>query len=403
MAAIVGCFAMASCGCGGCNGAVSSSSENPFAATPKSIYELPRDLLAGLATPALVVYLDRVRDNVQRMIGYVGTADRWRPHLKTTKIPEVWRELLVHGVRQFKCATTREASVFADLAKAEGIAVDLLIAYPHRGPALRCIAEIADRASATTLSLLVEDPELVASLPKSVSVFVDVNPGMNRTGIPMQDADAITAVARAAGERFRGLHFYDGHLHDADLAARRAAIFAGYERVMELVSALADAGIPVGEVITAGTPAFPHALQFERFATSATFVHRVSPGTVVFHDQRSEIDNPDVDLQPAALVLSRIISHPAADIATCDAGSKSVAAEAGDPCAFVLGDDTLQALTPSEEHLPLRVAKAPLPPRGKTVLLVPRHVCPTVNLAEVAVLFEDNGTTRMVPVAARAH
>ncbi len=366
------------------------------------MYELPRDLLEQLETPALVVYLDRVRDNVRRMIAYTGTPDRWRPHLKTTKIPEVWRELFAAGVRQFKCATTREASVFVDLANAEGLDVDLLIAYPHRGPALRRIAEIAGRAKSTTLSLLVEDRDLIGSLPAGVGVFVDVNPGMHRTGIPMQDTDAITAVARAAGQRFRGLHFYDGHLHDTDLAARRAAIFAGYECVLELAAGLAADGIDVGEVITAGTPAFHHALHFDRFAASESFVHRVSPGTVVFHDGRSQIDNPDVELQPAALVLSRIISHPAADIATCDAGSKSLAAEAGDPCAFVLGSDSLQAMTPSEEHLPLRVA-GPLPPRGTAVLLVPRHVCPTVNLAEVAVLREDNGTTRTVPVAARAH
>ena len=367
------------------------------------MYALPAALLEQLETPALVVYLDRVRDNIRRMIGYVGAPDRWRPHLKTTKIPEVWRELLVAGVRQFKCATTREASVFVELAEAEGEAVDLLVAYPLRGPALNRIAEISRRATKTKLSLLVEDPELVASLPPHVGVFVDINPGMNRTGIPMHDAAAIAEVARAAGERFRGLHFYDGHLHDEDLAARRAAIFAGYERVLELVAALVADGISVGEVVTAGTPAFHHALQFAPFATSDTFVHRVSPGTVVFHDQRSEVDNPDVDLQPAALVLSRIISHPAADIATCDAGSKSVAAEAGDPCAFVLGDAMLHALAPSEEHLPLRVAAGPLPPRGSLVSLVPRHVCPTVNLAEVALLCEDSGATRVVSVAARAH
>ena len=376
---------------------------NPFAATDKSTYQLPSSLVDELETPALVVFLDRVRDNVQRMLGYAGTPDRWRPHLKTTKIPEVWRELLAAGVRQFKCATTREARVFVDLAEAEDLAADLLIAYPLRGPALRRVAEMAGRAKQTSLSLLVEDPEVVAQLPERVGVFVDINPGMNRTGIPMHDTEAVLAVARAAGARFRGLHFYDGHLHQEDLVARQRAIFSGYERVLELAAALADEGLSVGEVITAGTPAFHHALQFKPFASGERFKHRVSPGTVVFHDQRSEVENPDVELEPAALVLSRIISHPAADVATCDAGSKSLAAEAGDPCAFVLGDASLHALTPSEEHLPLRVEGAPLPPRGTVVALVPRHVCPTVNLAEVALLCEDSGATRVVPVAARAH
>ena len=171
--------------------------------------------------------------------------------------------------------------------------------------------------------------------------------------------------------------------------------------LLALVARLAQAGTAPAEIVTAGTPAFRHALQYGPFR-SAGFVHRVSPGTVVFHDARTEIENPGIGLVPAALVLTRVVSHPAADIATCDAGSKSVAAESGDPCAYVLGDSTLEALKPSEEHLPLRV-RGDRPARGTTLLLVPQHVCPTVNLAEQAVLVEAGTAPRIVPVAARAH
>lgn len=382
------------------------SDANPFAQRDAAPYALPRDLLDDLQTPALVVYLDRVRENVQRMIDYAGSADRWRPHLKTTKIPEVWAELLAAGVRQFKCATTREAAVMLQVAAAAAAnapdeRVDLLVAYPHRGPSLRRLGELAAVAPHADVSVLVEDPELVASVPSSLGVFVDLNPGMNRTGVPFERMDDAIAVARGAGERFRGLHFYDGHLHGPDLEQRRAEIFAGYERLLEAVAAFDLQGLRVGEVITAGTPAFHHALQFERFA-HVSFAHRVSPGTVVFHDARSELENPDVQLAPAALVLSGVISHPAADVVTCDAGSKSVAAEAGDPCAYPLGRHGLVALAPSEEHLPFRCL-GERPTRGEQLLLVPRHVCPTVNLAEAAVLVESGRAPRVVSVSARAH
>ena len=50
----------------------------------------------------------------------------------------------------------------------------------------------------------------MAAIPDTVSIFVDVNPGMHRTGVPLEDADTILAVARAAGARFRGVHYYDG-------------------------------------------------------------------------------------------------------------------------------------------------------------------------------------------------
>ena len=380
------------------------SSSNPFAQRDPSAYALPAGLADELQTPALVVYLDRVRANVQRVIELAGGADRWRPHLKTTKIPEVWAELLAAGVRQFKCATTREAAVLLETAAphmAPEERVDLLVAYPHRGPALSRIGALAADAPHADVSVLVEDPALCPELPAGLGVFVDLNPGMNRTGVPLEQLDQVRAVARGAGERFRGLHFYDGHLHAPDLAQRRTEIFAGYDRLLEVVAALDLEGVRTGEVVTAGTPAFHHALRYERFQ-QVPFVHRVSPGTVVFHDGRSELENPDVSLEPAALVLSRVISHPTADVATCDAGSKSLAAEAGDPCAYALGRPDLTAQAPSEEHLPIRCSSS-LPARGEALLLVPRHVCPTVNLAESAVLVEPGRPPRVAPVSARAH
>lgn len=373
---------------------------SPFAQLDDAPYQLSDELIAALQTPALVVYMDRVRENVQRILAIVGGADRWRPHLKTTKIPDVWTELLRAGVRHFKCATTREAALMLDVAAAFGERVDLLVAYPHRGPSLRRLGELA-ADTPSDVSVLCEDAALIADVPGSLGVFVDLNPGMNRTGVPLGDLKEVAAIARGAGERFRGLHFYDGHVHQQDLEQRRAAVFAGYEQLLEVVAGLDLQGARPAEVVTAGTPAFHHALQFEKF-DHVPFVHRVSPGTVVYHDGRSEQLNPDVALAPAAVVLSRVISHPAADVVTCDAGSKSIAAEAGDPCALALGRSDLTALQPSEEHLPLRCAGA-RPARGQVLLLIPRHVCPTVNLAEQAVIVEAGQAPRVVAVSARAH
>jgi D-serine deaminase-like pyridoxal phosphate-dependent protein len=122
----------------------------------------------------------------------------------------------------------------------------------------------------------------------------------------------------------------------------------------------------------------------------------------VLHDARSEEQNGDLGLVPAAWVVSRVVSRPAAGVVTCDAGSKALAAEAGDPCAVVAGHPELVALPPSEEHLPLRVTTGGGPARGEALALVPRHVCPTVNLAEEALL-RDGDELRVVPVRARAH
>jgi D-serine deaminase-like pyridoxal phosphate-dependent protein len=251
--------------------------------------------------------------------------------------------------------------------------------------------------------VLCEDPAAVDDVAAELDLFVDVNPGMDRTGVPLEDRSRVLEIARRAAARFRGLHYYDGHLTQPDPDQRRRAVFDCYDRLLELIGFLEDSRVRVAEVVTSGTPSFLDALEYRGFEAHPDTAHRLSPGTVVFHDLRSEEESEGLHLLPAALLLSRVVSHPREDIVTCDAGSKSIAAEAGDPCALVLGRPELVPRRPSEEHLPLTVREGPLPARGTELLLVPRHVCPTVNLAEQAILVEGGEVREIAAVSARAH
>lgn len=366
-------------------------------------YAIPEDVRARLLSPALVVYLDRVRDNIRSVLAVTGGPARWRPHVKTTKTPEIFAELARLGVTHFKCATTRELGLLLDTLDSEGIAdADVLLAYPLVGPALQDLDRVASQHPRAAVSVLCEDTATAAALPGHIGVFVDVNPGMHRTGLPLTEREAILAVAAAAGPRFRGVHGYDGHLHQ-DPVRRRADAFAVYDQLLSLVDALVTSGSPVSEIITSGTPTFRLAMQHPGLASLENTVHRVSPGTVVFHDQRSEAENEDLDLFPAALLFTRVISRPSPGLVTCDAGAKSLSADAGDPAAFVLGRSDLIAQPPSEEHLPLRVTGGATPERGDELLLVPRHVCTTVNLAEEILLMEGGRMVGTARVAARSH
>ncbi len=374
----------------------------PFARLDAARYVLPEAELARLLSPALVIHLDLVRENVRRMLAYAGSPGRWRPHVKTTKTPAVFAELLAAGLRHFKCATLREARVLLETAATAGAPeVDLLLAYPLVGPALAELGKLARAHPRARLAVLCEDPRALADVPRELGIFVDLDPGMRRTGVPIQERERIRALVRAAGTRLCGLHHYEGHLH-GELAERRAQCFACYRRLLELVEVLERDGATIAELVTSGTPAFLHALAFPEFA-SGRWIHRVSPGTVVFHDLRSEEENPDLALVPAAVLLARVVSRPSAELVTCDAGSKSLAAEAGDPAAFVLGWPGLVAQHASEEHLPLSVVSGPVPERGEVLMLVPRHICPTVNLAEEAVLVLGGVVQGSVEVSARAH
>lgn len=368
-------------------------------------FPLDAELRARLLSPSLVIFLDHVRANLRAVIAHLdGDPGRWRPHIKTLKIPEIFRELLRAGVRHFKCATTREARELANLIASEGTEeCEILLAHPIQGPGVQQLAGIATAHPSIRMAVLVECPLAAADMPKHLGLFIDLNLGMDRTGIPLAQREAILEVAAAAGERLMGLHAYDGHRHEPDMGVREQRLTDSYSELADVVGAVRAAGHPVHEVITAGTPAFLPASRASTLRELPDLVHRVSPGTVVFHDVRSSQQNPGLALRPAAVLFTRVVSHPTPGRITCDAGAKSLAAEAGDPCAAVIGHPELRALHPSEEHLPLAYESGEPLPRGTELLLVPRHVCPTVNLAEQAVLIEAGQPTRVVDVAARAH
>jgi D-serine deaminase-like pyridoxal phosphate-dependent protein len=89
-------------------------------------------------------------------------------------------------------------------------------------------------------------------------------------------------------------------------------------------------------------------------------------------------------------VVSTVVSRPAPNRITCDAGHKSVSADAGVPTCVVLGRPDLQPQRPSEEHLPIDAPPdSELPAVGDYLYLVPRHVCPTVNNFDHALLVVD--------------
>ena len=101
-------------------------------------------------------------------------------------------------------------------------------------------------------------------------------------------------------------------------------------------------------------------------------------------------------------MLTRVVSHPRQGIVTCDSGHKAVSADAGVPTCLVVGHRELTPLSPSEEHLPLAVAEGSIPPQlGELLYLMPRHVCPTVNNFDDALMIRDGRIESVEKVSAR--
>ena len=353
-------------------------------------------------TPALVVYPELVASNIERTLALLGgDADRWRVHIKTAKLGYTLRMMVERGVGNFKCATTLELLVACQCG-----AADVLLAYPSVGANARRVREIAEQFQEVRLSVLVENQEQLEQWRGSrLGVFIDINPGMNRTGLVQSHGEEIVRLVRAIGTsglEFRGLHYYDGQHRAPDERERTAAAHDGYHRLLEIVKEIARIGVRVTEVITAGTPTLPSSLSFEGFR-NAGFLHRVSPGTIVYCDATSLAQLPkEYGYRSAVLVLTRVVSHPRAGMVTCDAGHKAVSADSGVPTGVVVGHPELTPLSPSEEHLPVEVeGGAAGPTIGEALYLLPRHVCTTVNNFDDALLVRKGEIESVEKVTAR--
>ncbi len=355
-----------------------------------------------IMTPALAIYPDIVDSNIGITLGLLGgDANRWRPHVKTAKLGFIMRRLAERGIRNFKCSTSLEL-----LTACENGAADVVVAYPLIGANARRVREIAEQFREVRISALVECEEQISAWRGSaIGLFIDVNPGMNRTGISEEGASEIVKLARAiedSGQAFRGLHYYDGHLSSLELAERERIAHLGYDHLMRIVEAFERAGIAIAEVITAGTPAFPCSLSYGGF-TDAAFVHRVSPGTIVYNDCSSLVQLPlEYGYRPAAVVVSTVVSRPSPGRFTCDAGHKTVSADAGVPTCAAIGHPEYRPSKPSEEHLPIDISGESISPHiGDALYLVPKHICPTVNNFDHTLLVINGRIVALKTVTAR--
>src|SRR5262245_39196671 len=193
----------------------------------------------SVMTPALAIYPEIVDANIEatlRVLG--GDADRWRPHVKTSKLGFVMRRMAEHGVVNVKCATTLELQTAADAG-----ATDILVAYSMVGANARRVRELAESFPDKRISALVENVEQVKSwIGGPISLFIDLNGGMDRTGLEQDRVAEVVQLAQTieeAGLIFRGLHYYDGHMSKyEDLATREVMAHQGYDQLMQLVEAL---------------------------------------------------------------------------------------------------------------------------------------------------------------------
>lgn len=340
-------------------------------------------------SPALLIYPERVRHNIQKAIEMAGSPDNLRPHVKTNKSPDAVRLMQQYGINKFKCATISETEMLG-IEKAK----DVLFAYQPVGPKLERFISLIKKYPETKYSCLVDNMQVAEQYVSAfsgsgvvASLYVDLNVGMNRSGIK-PGPGALRLLKYLFGEtviQSVGLHIYDGHIVSASLQSREKEINKYFGQVNELLKEMENQGMLV-QTIIGGSPAFPvHAKQNKG---------ECSPGTFIYWD-KSYLDlYPEQQFLPAALVLCRVVSIPGDNLITVDLGHKSIASENEiTRRVFFLGQNDLVPVSHSEEHLVLKNNGTKVYAPGDILYGIPYHVCPTVALYEKSFTVESGQIT----------
>ena len=333
---------------------------------------------ASLNTPALLIDIDALDRNVAAMAGLARASGiALRPHAKTHKSVEIARRQMAAGAVGVCCAKLGEAE-----ALSEGGVDNILITSPVVGrPATERLIALARTAEG--LMATVDHPDVVdglAAAGESLTLLVDIDPGLHRTGVA--DADAAVALARridaAPNLTFGGVQFYCGsQQHIEAYAERRAAVAQRTAYLSMVLAHLAEAGLAPALVTGGGTGS--HAIDIE-----LGVLNELQVGSYVFMDRQYAecgVAEGSAPFETSLMVDARVISANHPFMSTVDAGFKAFATEAGPPPILNGAPPGTVYRFMGDEH------GAVVPPRGEAspklgdvLTFAAPHCDPTVNL-----------------------
>jgi D-serine deaminase-like pyridoxal phosphate-dependent protein len=234
--------------------------------------------MIDIVKPTLLLDEGKVRRNIDRMVSKAEKAGvQLRPHFKTHQSQEIGRWFRERGINQITVSSLDMASYFA----ADGWD-DILVDFPVN---LRQMDTINALAAQITLGLLVESVETAVALNNQlthpVQVWLKIDVGYGRTGIPYNDAETLGKLARAIAAAPKleliGILTHSGHTYSA--ASPHKIVTLYHESVVRLNTAryrLQDEGHHV--LVSIGdTPGCSLTGSFGQ-------VDEIRPGNFVFYD-----------------------------------------------------------------------------------------------------------------------
>lgn len=332
----------------------------------------PEMTLDRLPTPALVVDLDRLERNLERMQRHAEELGvHLRPHVKTHKCVEIGRMQVDAGARGITVATPFEARAFADAGFD-----DLTWAFPLIPSRMSEVLDLTDRVR---LGVVVDAPaavEVLAASGRRLPVWIKVDCGYHRAGVG-PDTDAPERLATAivdGGLELAGLLSHSG---DAYVKGQRsAAVQRERDVITVLAGRLREAGFEVPDVSVGSTPGITAARDLEG-------VTEARPGNYAYFDM-TQVDLGSCKLTDCALTVVSTVVSTAPDHAVCDAGALALSQDRGSGERDSMGEiyanyeagslhDDLRVISLSQEHGKL----ARQLPWGTRIRILPNHSCLT--------------------------
>jgi D-serine deaminase-like pyridoxal phosphate-dependent protein len=349
-----------------------------------------------LDTPALLVDLDVLEHNIDRMAGTFREAGvGWRPHTKAIKIPTLAHRLIAAGAHGVTCAKLGEAEVMA----AGGIK-DILIANQIVGQ--QKIARLMRLLESADVIVAVDSIENVRQLDSAacasgrrLRVVIEVDIGMHRAGV--QPGGAVVelgqAVARSEGLRFAGVMGWEGQtVHIQDLAAKQRAIAEAVSLLTRTADACREAGLDVQIVSCGGTGTYAYTARLPG-------ITELQAGGGIFCDlyYRNEMH---VDHDYALTVLATVTSRPAPTRIICDTGKKTMSSDAAVPQPRIA--PTIKRVGLSAEHATIELGEpSPTPGIGDKIEFIVGYTDTTTMLHEELYAIRGETVEEVWPVLGR--
>ncbi|WP_457109630.1 alanine racemase [Marmoricola sp. URHA0025 HA25] len=309
-----------------------------------------------------------------------------RPHAKTHKTREIAERQLRCGAAGLTVASLSEAEAWVQAGFD-----DLFIAYPVVTAAGRDrLSALAERAR---VRVGVDSESGVRALQGlaeggvSISVLVEVDSGLGRTGVEPSEAARLADLAGEVGLEVLGVFTFPGHSYAAGAGGSAAR-----DEARTLAESLAEfdrRGVPCPVRSGGSTPTL-----YEVVDSVAT---ELRPGVYALNDAY-QVQLGSAGIGDVALaVVATVVSAPGPEGVVLDAGSKVIAS---DRLPFDAGHGLIPGLQGArieriwEHHAVVdvsAVARSEVPAIGERVAIVPNHVCTAINLADRLVVADGQG------------